>query len=186
MNAPSKVPSTEERPAEAGSDAGLAPIYDENNYNLQTSVGYRMKRLVASMSNRIEQTLQSESVALTNSQWAPLMILSRGQVNTICQLAREFDIDVGAMTRMVDRLESKGLCVRVRSTKDRRVVEVQLTAAGRAAIEHVPPVIIQVLNQYLAGFTGDEWNTLLKLLDRMHANGLALEQAGAAQTKTPS
>lgn len=155
------------------------PIYSEDTYCLRNSVGYLMKRLVSSMSNRVEQTLQAQSQSLTNSQWAPLMMIHQGQVNTICQLAREFHTDVGAMTRMVDRLESKGLCQRERSTTDRRVVVIRLTPAGEAAIGHVPPVIVQVLNDYLAGFTHAEWRTLIDLLNRMHANGLALTQQAA-------
>ena len=38
------------------------------------------------------------------------------------------------MTRLLDRLEKKGLCKRVRSTEDRRVVMIELTPAQREAL----------------------------------------------------
>ena len=37
----------------------------------------------------------------------------------------------GATTRLLDRIEAKGLCRRVRSQEDRRVVNIELTDAGR-------------------------------------------------------
>jgi DNA-binding HxlR family transcriptional regulator len=43
---------------------------------------------------------------------------------------RGLGIDAGAITRMLDRLEAKGLVERVRSETDRRVVHVRLTEAG--------------------------------------------------------
>jgi DNA-binding MarR family transcriptional regulator len=103
-----------------------------------------------------------------------MLLLNQGQPATICQLAREFQTDVGAMTRMIDRLESKGLCKRMRSTTDRRVVQVELTPQGREAISQVPAVIVSVLNEFLDGFSREEWQTLLNLLLRMYANGTAL------------
>jgi DNA-binding MarR family transcriptional regulator len=154
-----------------------APLYGVENYRLHDSVGYLMKRLVSMMSLHIEQILQAQNVGLTNSQWAPMLLLNQGQPATICQLAREFQTDVGAMTRMIDRLESKGLCKRVRSTVDRRVVQVELTPEGHEAIAHVPAVIVGVLNEFLDGFSREEWQTLLDLLLRMYANGTALTAA---------
>ena len=41
------------------------------------------------------------------------------------------------MTRLLDRLESKGLCKRLRSTDDRRVVNVALTDEGQKAADKV-------------------------------------------------
>jgi DNA-binding MarR family transcriptional regulator len=169
-------------PAEADKKACAAALYSVENYHLHDSVGYLMKRLVSMMSLHIEQILQAQNVGLTNSQWAPMLLLNQGQPVTICQLAREFQTDVGAMTRMVDRLESKGLCKRVRSTTDRRVVQVELTPEGREAIAHVPAVIVRVLNEFLDGFSREEWQTLMALLRRMYANGAAL----AAPADSPS
>ena len=50
--------------------------------------------------------------------------------STVAELARWQQMDAGAMTRLLDRLEKKGLCKRVRSTEDRRVVRVVITPQG--------------------------------------------------------
>ena len=80
------------------------------------------------------------------------------------------------MTRAIDRLEGKGLLRRERSQQDRRVVQLVLTDAGRAAAELVPPVLADVLNAHLAGFTDAEWQQLIALLTRVVANGDALRE----------
>ena len=80
--------------------------------------------------------------------------------------------------RLLDRLEKKGLCKRVRSTEDRRVVMVQLTPEGEAAMEHVPEVLADVMNMHLSGFSKAEFTALKDLLSRMVETGDALRDSG--------
>jgi DNA-binding MarR family transcriptional regulator len=95
----------------------------------------------------------------------------------VAELARRMFIDAGAMTRMLDRLEKKQLCKRVRSTDDRRVVQVELTPQGAEAITEVPAVLADVLNAHLAGFSKTEWQALKGYLQRLVDNGEALRAA---------
>lgn len=88
----------------------------------------------------------------TYPQWFPLHKLHVGTATTVAELARECQLDTGAMTRLLDRLEAKGLCRRVRSLSDRRVVNIELTDEGRNAAEQVPHVLSRVQNEHLAGF----------------------------------
>ena len=116
---------------------------------------------------------------LTHAQWLPLFKLAAKDCDTVAALSRELDLDPGAMTRALDRLEAKGLVLRERSTGDRRVVHLRLTEEGRRIARKVPPVMAEVLNQHLAGFSEAEWKQLLALLARMVANGDALRGPGA-------
>ncbi|MEO5733934.1 MAG: MarR family transcriptional regulator, partial [Rubrivivax sp.] len=70
------------------------------------------------------------------------------------------------------------LCRRVRSTADRRVVQVELTDEGRGAVAAVPAVLADVMNAHLAGFTAAEHQQLLGLLKRIAANNEALRHGG--------
>ena len=81
------------------------------------------------------------------------------------------------MTRMLDRLEAKGLCQRVRSSDDRRVVNLEITDAGREAAKVIPEVLSRVQNAYLAGFSVEEWETLKSYLRRMLDNANDFQQA---------
>ena len=103
----------------------------------------------------------------TAPQWALLYKVYQGQANTVAGLARACKVDTGAMTRLLDRIEKKGLCRRVQCAADRRVVQIELTPTGEAAAERVPPVLSQVYNRALARFSRAEWLQLQNLLTRL-------------------
>lgn len=149
-----------------------ASFYRPASYFAEASVGLLMKQLTGSMAAQVDRQLDVHG--LTSAQWGPLLRLRNAGPNTVVDLARWQQVDPGAMTRLLDRLEKKQLCKRVRSTADRRVVQVQITPEGEAAIAEVPAVLAAVMNAHLAGFTKAEWKALKSLLQRMVANGEAL------------
>ena len=152
-----------------------ADFYSPESLRPDNSLGRLMKQVMQSLLQQIDRRLAVHD--LTHAQWLPLYRIARGDCDTMAALARDQALDPGAMTRALDRLEAKGLVRRVRSLQDRRVVKLELTEAGRAASQHVPPVLSEVLNAHLAGFTEAEWRQLLGLLERMAVNGDALRDA---------
>jgi DNA-binding MarR family transcriptional regulator len=134
-----------------------------------------MKRIMMSVVYQVDKRLDVHE--LTSAQWGPLMRLRTTGGSTVAELARWLNVDAGAMTRLLDRLEKKGLCKRVRSTEDRRVVKVELTPEGEAAIREVPAVLAEVMNAHLAGFSKTEWLALKTYLQRMLDTGDALRDA---------
>lgn len=135
----------------------------------QDSVGYLVTLAHRTLSKNLETQLQPFN--LTANQWAPLLAIAHGQCDTVAGCARETGIDAGAMTRMLDRLEAKGLLRRQRSNNDRRVVNVALTTAGKTVAREIPPVISNVLNRQLQGFSQYEFEIIKDLLQRFLANG---------------
>jgi DNA-binding MarR family transcriptional regulator len=152
-----------------------ADFYRPAGYCAEESVGYLMKRIMWSIVNQADKRLVEHG--LTSAQWGPLMRLKTSGGSTVAELARWLNADAGAMTRLLDRLEKKGLCKRVRSTEDRRVVRVELTPEGEAAITEVPAVLAEVMNAHLAGFSKTEWQALKTYLQRMVETGDALREA---------
>jgi len=150
-------------------------FYRADGYCAEESVGYLMKRIMLSVVYQVDKRLDMHG--LTSAQWGPLMRLRTTGGSTVAELARWLQVDAGAMTRLLDRLEKKGLCKRVRSTEDRRVVKVELTADGEAAIQEVPAVLADVMNAHLAGFSKTEWQALKTYLKRMLETGDALRDA---------
>jgi DNA-binding MarR family transcriptional regulator len=153
-----------------------ADFYRPASYCAEESVGFLMKRIMMSIVYQADKRLDTHG--LTSAQWGPLMRLRTTGGSTVAELARWLQVDAGAMTRLLDRLEKKGLCKRVRSTEDRRVVKVELTAEGEAAITEVPTVLAEVMNAHLAGFSKTEWQALKTYLQRMLETGDALRDAG--------
>ena len=147
--------------------------YRPENYQPDESAAYLMRRILACMAGEVDEALEPRG--LTNAQWVPLFKLHLGEASTVAELARQCQLDVGAMTRMLDRLEAKGLVTRVRSSEDRRVVNLELTREGRNAAKEIPGVLCKVQNAFLQGFTQEEFHQLKDLLRRVLANGRALQ-----------
>ena len=147
-----------------------APFYrGGDSWDVEESSGYVMRRLVNSLHRQMDAHMQAQS--LTNSQWGPLLLIANGRGETAGALARELDLDSGAMTRMLDRLELKGMLKRVWSADDRRMAHLQLTERGLAATKRIPDSIAAVLNHHLRGFTHAEVRQLKANLSRMLDNG---------------
>jgi|TARA_B100000315_G_scaffold12972_1_gene12235 DNA-binding MarR family transcriptional regulator len=133
------------------------------------SVGYLIKLANQVVMRNLDTELQPYD--LTAPQWVPLLVISKGRADTVAGCAREIGVDTGAMTRMLDRLETKGFVTRTRSAEDRRVVNVTLTKAGHEIVKLIPPTICHVLNRHLRGFSETEFETFKDLLRRFLANG---------------
>ena len=164
-------------------DSSTSPgFYVPGQYPPEQSVGYLLNKVMSSILSQADGRLAAYK--LTYVQWIPLFKLLREDGCTPIAMARDLSVDPAALTRSLHRLEAKGLLRRERSTQDRRVVHLHLSDEGRAVAEHVPGVLAEVLNAHLDGFSHDEWQVLLKLLQRMLANGEALKAASANVPKT--
>src|SRR5512140_2549946 len=172
MSAHTKTPGA--KPPHAAAAHVPAPIfYRPGNYQPEDSVGYLMRRILHTFSLAVEHEL--EPSGLTNAQWVPLLKLSMGCASTVAELARECQLDAGGMTRLLDRLETKGLVRRLRSSEDRRVVNLELTDQGREAAKHIPAILCGVQNAHMRGFTVEEWQLLKSLLSRILDNAQAIQ-----------
>ena len=147
---------------------GTEPLYTPGNYNPEDSVG----RLIADVSGRLLAAFDDEmaGMGITGAQWVILMRIANGRGATAAELCRFSRYDTGSMTRMLDRLEEKGLIRRMRSSRDRRIFCLELTDAGRELYPLLPPVAVKVLNAHLEGFTREEVDLLKGFLNRMRTN----------------
>lgn len=96
---------------------------------LRDHLGYWLRRLSDEVHGRSEKQLAEHGV--TVSQWAVLITVHRGDATTTREVARYVDIDVGAVSRLVDRLIAKGLMSRESDPGSRRILRLTLTDAGR-------------------------------------------------------
>ncbi|MGI5175064.1 MarR family winged helix-turn-helix transcriptional regulator [Dactylosporangium sp. CA-152071] len=82
------------------------------------------------------------------------------------QLARAAALSSSATTRLVNRLEDRGLLTRVLCQDDRRGIYTELTAAGRALYEQARPAHDEVLATTLA--EAGQLPELGPLVDALH------------------
>ena len=161
----------------------LMDFYLAEDYKPDDSVAYLMRRIIAVIGQGIEREL--EPAGLTNAQWIPLLKLYMGNASTVAELARVCELDAGSMTRLLDRLEAKQLCRRVRSSDDRRVVNLELTEAGRAAAKGIPEILCRIQNEHLAGFSHEEWQLLKGYLRRILDTAQKMQAPAHAPAVTP-
>lgn len=148
-------------------------FYSGDPWSAEESIGYLIRQAWATLTRSAEAEMRQ--CGLTSVQWAPLMIISRGGRPTAASLARDLNTDTGAMTRMLDRLEAKGLLTRRRSQTDRRVVELALTALGQSTAARIPHHLARVYNSHLRGFTPAEFEQFKSFLRRLTANAAGSE-----------
>lgn len=147
--------------------------YRPQTYTSRDSVGYLIRRLYTLLLARFEGALAQADFTLT--QWIVLSQLRDGMARTASDLASDLDHDSGAITRVLDQLEQRGFLQRKRSAQDRRVVELKLTAAGKAIVEQLLPLVVDQTNEALAPLSKSEFaqlrGYLVRLLEHAQAPG---------------
>ncbi|QPG06827.1 MarR family transcriptional regulator [Salinimonas marina] len=95
-----------------------------------------LRRVIRAVDLRSKQL--SKDVGLTGPQ---LMVMQNIEANPgvmVRQIAESINLSPATITNILDRLETRGLAQRIRSTKDKRKVSVHLTDKGNVALESAP------------------------------------------------
>jgi DNA-binding MarR family transcriptional regulator len=151
------------------------PWYSVATLEASNSLGFLIKRCGVLMTQVAERRFAGSSVSFT--QWLALIWLSTQRSHiSASELSAELGHDMGALTRVVDELERRGLVRRERSRRDRRAVEIAITAAGRRQAQNAKRAIVDLLNELVAPYSDSEIATLIALMQRMLAH---LQRAAA-------
>jgi DNA-binding MarR family transcriptional regulator len=111
------------------------------------------------------------SVALTIQEFRSLEFLASPEPRKTKELAEHLGLAVNSVTDVVDALETKGLARRRRDDLDRRIVRVELTAAGRDAAAAIARGLLDIYRTYLEALTAEEQATLLALYRKIARAG---------------
>jgi DNA-binding MarR family transcriptional regulator len=110
------------------------------------------------------------SLEVTSAQFAILKHVLKGKATAACELCKVMDYDRGAMSRMIDRLEKKGLVRRVVLAHTRRTRSLEVTPAGAAAFPKMQACLSRVVNRMLKGVTRVQVREVETVLRRMLTN----------------
>lgn len=141
------------------------PHYEVDSFEGRRSIGYLVKRVFNQTSPRCEALFADADFTFT--QWIVLMAVRDGMANTAAEVARHIGHDPGATTRVIDQLEERGLLERKRSSDDRRVVRLNITASGKAVTKMLLPRIVDFWNATLKDFSREDFTQLVSLLSRL-------------------
>lgn len=133
----------------------LDPVQD-----LGRLVSYLRSNLVTHLDNALEDK------ELTSAQYIVVVLLARGKVNTLAKLCEHMVYDRGAMSRLLSRLEDKGLVAKKQSVEDRRSTLLCLTEKGQQLYPEILPTVNDIYRKALTGFSDDEQEQLASLLFR--------------------
>ena len=120
----------------------------------------------ALLKDRIIDT-HMEPHGITAAQFKVLIIMAQYGVDTPAELCRHLSLDSGSMTRMLDRLEHKGLLARQRCADDRRLVRLALTEEGQVLADKLPGIGVNAMNQLAGALDSEELQTLEAILKKI-------------------
>ena len=162
----------------------MGDIYDSASYQPRRSIGALLSRVRVEMLAALDAELAADRrlapLELSAAQFIVIALLAGEERKSASDLCKGISYDAGAMTRMLDRLEGKGLIRRSRSPEDRRLVHLELTDEGRAAYPRMRELSLAVANRFLHGFSKAEARTLESLLGRMLDNAQPAEARASA------
>ncbi len=115
-----------------------------------------------------EQSKKAEKeTGLTGPQLWAIKTISQGAPIMVSEIARRMYLHPATVVGILDRLENQGLAVRIRSTEDRRVVRVELTAQGKALVKKSPEVAQGLLVAGLEKLGSAKLKNIAGALDQM-------------------
>ncbi len=134
-----------------------------------SSLGILLRQVRDALWARMAHELSRLGHDLTFSQYITLKKLAAG-TRGVTELARAADLNPGAMTRLLDRLEEKGLVVRTADASDRRALNIEFTEAGDAIWKDIHRCGKRVLGIAMDGMDQDERDQLHRLLTQVRDN----------------
>jgi len=146
----------------------VKPIYDRKTFEPREAIGALIGRTRKTIIAKIDAELAPLDVSA--AQWIVVLLVGENAASSATGLCEMLAYDPGAMTRLLDRLEGKGIVRRVRSPEDRRTIQLELTDSGKALYPKIISAMVDVNNSLLQGFSHDEVSQLEGYLRRMLAN----------------
>ncbi|ACE84827.1 transcriptional regulator, MarR family [Cellvibrio japonicus Ueda107] len=95
-----------------------------------------LRRVIRAIDLHSKQLVKTASV--TGPQLRLLQLIRNHQGSTLRELADAMSLSQATVTSIMDRLESRGLLVRIRSDRDKRKIHPELTDSGRALLATAP------------------------------------------------
>ncbi|MFC8575955.1 MarR family winged helix-turn-helix transcriptional regulator [Heyndrickxia sporothermodurans] len=103
---------------------------------------------------------------VTTNEYMVLKLMYNGKMR-VTDLSKTLEVSASHITSITDSLVQKNLIERSRSSKDRRVVDLELTTEGRALIKNLNQITSNYMQEMFGVFTDDEKKELITLLHKL-------------------
>lgn len=130
-------------------------------------VFFHLTRLEISLWDRVDQALRSEC-DIPLGRFEAMVVMRRLGTCRIQDVSRELALTVGGTSKLVDRIEASGYCVRGPNPNDRRSSLIALTDSAESLIERGEAAIESALREAFGSrLSADEVQSLGTLLSRL-------------------
>ena len=131
---------------------------------------FQMEQIVKQYRQVAQKALKAENAGINVDQWIVLKQVSENNGCSQVEIAQSTVKDAPTTTRTIDQLVNRHLLVKQLDPNDRRKYMVFVTEKGNQLIERLLPVVQSYRKLPIKGFSPEEENTLLDLLNRMFKN----------------
>lgn len=117
-------------------------------------------------SRRITKEL-AKRADLTGPQLTVVKLLEQVGDLSLSELSDKIRAQNSTVTGIIDRMEREGLVSRERSTEDRRVVHIRLTAKGRTLAGEIPVEPMEIFKGALESLSAQEMRDLMRIMTKV-------------------
>lgn len=132
---------------------------------LEAHLGFWLRFVSNHVSSRFQQLLERKGISVT--EWVALRTLLARPETRHAELIRTLGMTKGAASKVVSRLEEKGLVQRMRAEGRTRGQALILTAAGRALVPRLARLADANDDHFFGHLSARERQTLMKALQAL-------------------
>jgi DNA-binding MarR family transcriptional regulator len=141
----------------------VAPPVPETRYDLRMLQALR--QIIRAVDLHSRHLVEKHQI--TGPQLITLLTIEKHNPVTAGTLAALIHLSPSTMIGILDRLEAKSLVQRTRGSKDRRLVYVTLTDAGRNVVAHAPSPLQETLAEALGKLPETDRIMMVEALERI-------------------
>jgi DNA-binding MarR family transcriptional regulator len=128
-----------------------------------------LSRLMNALNLQLAEVLRP--MELTPQQYRVLQVVwSRNEPCSIGAIWRDAVIEQSVVSRIVDQLERRGFVLRRKRPSNARMVEVSLTAVGRAVYDSLRPEVLGIVDHATSVLKVSEAEALIELLAKVFSH----------------
>lgn len=141
---------------------------DTKEFNMQESFGFHFNVICFNIKRRMESKLKVHSI--TPLQFSILINIYKNNLSTQKEILQYINGDEASITRLIDRLESKGYLQRIKCSNDKRKKKILLTQTGIELIRKAIHCAIEVNEELVKDLSETEADELLAILKKVHCS----------------
>lgn len=139
-------------------------MVDDLSYDMDNALGYRIGLVATRLKICLRRVFMAAGLDITPEQWVVLFHLRQQQGQSQSELGDRSVKDKTTITRILDRLEHKGLALRRRDPHDRRAQRIFLTPEGEATLAALMPLVRRFAADTFQDVEPADRDTVLRML----------------------